>query len=80
MHTRREFLTRLGDGFGTMALAAMLAQESHAAEAEKKPPDTAKARSVIQIFCPGGLSHVDTWDYRPELEKADGKPFDAELG
>ncbi len=36
----------------------------------------AKARAVIQIFCPGGLSHVDTWDYKPELEKRRGKPFD----
>jgi hypothetical protein len=36
----------------------------------------AKAKAVIQIFCPGGLSHVDTWDYKPELEKRHGKPFD----
>jgi len=40
----------------------------------------AKAQSVIQIFCPGGLSHVDTWDYRPELVKAHGKAFDEEKG
>ena len=36
----------------------------------------AKAKAVIQIFCPGGLSHVDTWDYKPDLEKRQGKPFD----
>lgn len=80
MHTRREFLSRLGDGFGAVALAAMLNREAAATEAAKKPHHTAKATAVIQIFCPGGLSHVDTWDYRPELEKANGKPFDAELG
>ncbi len=36
----------------------------------------AKAKAVIQIFCPGGLSQVDTWDYKPELAKRQGKPFD----
>ncbi|MBL8818775.1 MAG: DUF1501 domain-containing protein [Planctomyces sp.] len=40
----------------------------------------ATATSVIEIFCPGGLSHVDTWDYRPELERLHGQAFDAELG
>lgn len=34
----------------------------------------------LLIFCPGGLSHVDTWDYRPELERLHGRAFDAELG
>ena len=34
-------------------------------------PPTAKA--VIQIFCPGGLSHLDTWDYKPELERRAGE-------
>ena len=34
------------------------------------------AKAVIQIFCPGGLSQVDTWDYKPELIKRAGKPFD----
>jgi hypothetical protein len=40
----------------------------------------AKAKSVIEIFCPGGLSHVDTWDYKPGLDAAHGKAFDSELG
>ncbi|MFY7968098.1 MAG: DUF1501 domain-containing protein, partial [Pirellulaceae bacterium] len=35
---------------------------------------------MIEIFCPGGLSHVDTWDYKPELERLHGTPFDSELG
>ncbi|MFO0926237.1 MAG: DUF1501 domain-containing protein [Gemmataceae bacterium] len=75
--TRREMLGRVGDGFGAVALAALLADEAQPAEAPHHPP---RARAVIQIFCPGGLSHVDTWDYRPELEKAHGRPFDPELG
>ena len=35
-----------------------------------------RAKAVIQIFCSGGLSHVDTWDYKPELERRAGTPFD----
>ena len=31
---------------------------------------------MIQIFCSGGLSHVDTYDYKPELERRAGTPFD----
>lgn len=41
------------------------------------PQHPARAQSVIQIFCPGAVSHVDTYDYKPELEKRDGKPFDS---
>ncbi len=71
---RREMLRRVGDGFGACALLAMLSGES---QARHHP---AKANAVIQIFCPGGMSHVDTWDYRPELERLHGQSFDAELG
>jgi len=86
---RRAFLRQLGDGFGACALMALLQSDSLLSAASttdaevqhpRKPHHPAKARSVIQIFCPGGLSHVDTWDYRPELERLHGKPFDAELG
>ena len=34
-----------------------------------------KARRVIAIFCPGGVSHVDTFDFKPELVKQNGKPL-----
>ena len=80
--TRREFLWRAGGGVGGVALAAMLSRESQAADALalRLPHFPAKATRVIEIFCPGGLSHVDTWDYKPELEKAHGQDFDAELG
>ena len=88
-------LQRLGDGLGAAALAAMLSSEStHAAErgvlvgARTAHPlanqgglhHRATATNVIQIFCPGGMSHVDTWDYRPELDRVHGQAFDAELG
>ena len=81
--TRRQLLTRTGDGFAATALAALLWQDRGLAApnaGKPKPHHAAKAKAVIQIFCPGGLSHVDTWDYKPGLEKSDGKAFDAELG
>jgi hypothetical protein len=63
-----------------VALSALLAAESRAGTGSplslKLPHRPPQARAVIQIFCPGGLSHVDTWDYKPELEKRQGKPFD----
>lgn len=81
--TRREHLQWLGGGFGSLALASLL----HEAHAETSPSPAnplsarkthhpAKARAVIQIFCPGGLSHVDTWDHKPELARRQGQPFD----
>jgi hypothetical protein len=76
--TRRDFLWEIGGGLGGVALAAML-NEANAAPnplAPKAGHHPAKAKAVIQIFCPGGLSHVDTWDYKPELAKRQGKPFD----
>lgn len=54
-----------------MALSAMLAGEGRAA-AHHAP----RAKRVIQIFCPGGMSQVDTFDYKPELKKRAGTPFD----
>ena len=35
----------------------------------------AKAQRVLQIFCPGAASHMDLWEYKPDLEKWDGKPL-----
>ena len=87
--SRREFLWEAGGGLGGVALAALLngdgllAAESATLKsplAGKPGHFAARATSVIQIFCPGGLSHVDTWDYKPELERQHGQPFDPELG
>ena len=69
--TRRRFLQAAGGGFGGLALASMLAEEGLA-----QPHHLPKAKRVIQIFCPGGMSQVDTWDYKPELEKRNGTLFD----
>ncbi len=73
---RRQFLADAGSGLGSIALAWLLNQERVAA-AELQPPRNSapRARRVIQVFSPGGVSHVDTFDYRPELEKFDGTPL-----
>lgn len=78
--SRRDFLWELGGGLGGVALATMMGEAQAATNpmAAKHPPLPSKARAVIQIFCPGGLSHVDTWDYKPELAKRTGKPFDTD--
>jgi antitoxin (DNA-binding transcriptional repressor) of toxin-antitoxin stability system len=84
MNDRRQWLWNLGSGLGGMAVASLLASNpdrARAATPASAPlPPVAKAKRVIEIFCPGGLSHVDTWDYKPGLMAADGKEFDAELG
>lgn len=69
--SRRQFLQKAGGGLGGLALAHLLGTP---ARATRDHP--ARARQVIQIFCSGGLSHVDTWDYKPELERRAGQPFD----
>ena len=79
--SRRDALARLGGGFGSIALAAMLADE---ADADVKPrlqrPDFApKAKSVIVLFMDGAPSHHDLFDYKPELEKYHGKPYPGKL-
>jgi hypothetical protein len=86
LNSRRQFLQGFGDGLGVAALTAMLSDSPICAGATKsadstlQPHHPATANAVIQIFCPGGMSHVDTWDYRPGLEKAHGTSFDADLG
>lgn len=70
---RRELLATAGGGFGSLALSSLLGGDETAG-----PDHSPRAQSVIQIFCSGGLSHVDTFDYKPELERRAGTPFDPE--
>jgi len=70
-NSRREFLQTIGGGFGLMALGDLLAREP-----QSGGHHPARAKAVIQIFCPGGMSQVDTWDHKPELAKRNGTPFD----
>ena len=88
--TRRELLGKAGGGIGALALASLLHQQGYGAielgenplEA-RKPHFEGKAKHVIWLFINGGPSHVDTWDYKPELTKRDGQKlegFDATTG
>lgn len=87
--SRREFLSRMGNGFGALALGSMLATDSSVSATPSNPlaPKAshfpAKAKSVIWLFMNGGPSHVDTFDYKPELAKRDGQElqgFDKNTG
>src|SRR5262249_11028420 len=86
--SRREFLKRAGNGAGLLALAGVLADEGLLVDrargdepyvnplAPRKGHFPSQARSVIWLFMNGGPSHVDTWDYKSELEKRDGKELE----
>ena len=90
--SRRRFLGQLGAGFGTLAFEALLRQEARAAAPSQRPvidplqpfapraPHFApRAKSVIFLFMVGGPSQVDTFDYKPELQKLSGQPLPASL-
>jgi hypothetical protein len=72
METRRHFFGRCGLGVGRLALASLLAERSFAAV--KKPHFTPKVKSVIYLFMAGGPSQFELFDYKPALQKYDGKP------
>jgi len=82
--SRRHWLARCGQGMGALGLASLLGDSGLlAADAAssstaigplspKSPHFPAKAKRVIWLFINGGPSQVDTWDYKPALEKLDG--------
>jgi len=79
---RRTFLADFGRGFTGLALAAMLHRDglARAAGDAWSPPDglphfAPRAKSVIWLFMNGGVSHLETFDPKPELNKYAGKTF-----
>jgi hypothetical protein len=70
--SRRRFLRDAGAGLGAVALSWMLGEES-AADGVSRFHFPPRARRVIQIFSCGGVSHVDTFDHKPEIARLDGK-------
>jgi len=75
---RRTFLTNAGMGFTSLALSAMLHRDGFAASDRLetptgKPHHTPKAKSVIWLFMNGGVSHLETFDPKPNLTKYAGK-------
>lgn len=76
--TRRALLRRAGAGAGMLGLATLLRDEKLLAAsldplAPRESHFPAKAKRVIWIFANGGPSQVDTWDYKPALERHDGQ-------
>ncbi|MCU0702998.1 MAG: DUF1501 domain-containing protein [Fimbriiglobus sp.] len=87
-HSRRDWLAHAATGLGGIALASLFAEQPLRANpdrkgganptnplAPKRPHFAPKARRVLVIFCSGAVSHVDSWDHKPELEKRDGQPL-----
>jgi len=82
MNSRRDFLGQLSSGLSGLALGQLLLGDAAATSPSGVLHHPAKAKRVLQIFCPGGASHVDLWDHRPMLEKYHGTPLpggDAEV-
>jgi hypothetical protein len=84
---RREFLWRMGGGLGGIALADLLGREGLIAGTDRARPGPiadlngglhhrARARRVIQLFMNGGVSQMDTFDHKPELDRRHGQRFD----
>jgi hypothetical protein len=75
----------MATGMGGIALSSMLAERGLLAAdavgttsrplAPRPPHFPGKARRVLHLFCTGAVSHLDTWDYKPELIKRHGQPM-----
>ncbi len=85
--TRRRFLGDVSTGLMGVGLTQLLGSEYVTAAdnptvkwsaGSGKPHFPAKAKRVLQIFCPGAASHMDLWEHKPMLEKMDGKPLPGE--
>lgn len=86
---RRDFLRWGGTGLGGIALAALLAEQrlsaaggpwrpqidSRTPYAPRPPHFEPKAKRVLMIFCSGAISHIDTFDYKPELIRLHNQPM-----
>src|SRR5262245_3503735 len=77
--TRRWFIEQCGVGMGALALNHLLAGAGYAAAQEtgnplapKKPHFAPKAKNVIFLFMAGAPSHLEMFDYKPQLAKFDG--------
>ncbi len=82
--SRREMLARCANGFGAIALTALMADKAFGGVVRAEPHNPlaprpthfpAKAKSVIFLYMDGGPSQVDTFDPKPRLTAENGKPF-----
>ncbi len=88
--TRREFIWQAGGGFAGLAMAGMLDPEFYGGKtacaddqtawvnplSPKQPHFEAKAKAVIFLFMYGGPSHIDTFDYKPDMYGMDNKTIE----
>src|SRR5262245_23484154 len=81
--SRRDFLWSAGGGLGGLALASLLGTEGLLADVPRPKPEfngglhhRARVKRVIQLFMNGGVSQMDTFDYKPELIKRHGQKVD----
>jgi hypothetical protein len=79
-------LQQAANGFGALALSSLFADESKAAPsrdlstfAPREPHYDPQVTSVIFLYMDGGVSQVDSFDPKPELDKRNGQPFPAKI-
>lgn len=87
--SRRGMLAGSFTGLAGIGLLSLLQRQGVASEQSTSPPAAwhpergethfpAKAKRVLQIFCPGAASQIDLWDYKPELFRRSGQPLPGE--
>ncbi|HKX60260.1 MAG TPA: DUF1501 domain-containing protein, partial [Verrucomicrobiae bacterium] len=81
--SRRHFLWNTAGGLGGIALSWLLNREQARAEtpaivagSTRVPHAPPRAKRVVQIFCCGGVSHIETFDHKPALERLHGKTLE----
>lgn len=78
--SRRGLLAAVPTALTGVGLLSLLADDARAdwSPGVGRTHHPAKARRVLQIFCPGAASHVDLWEHKPELDKRHGTPLPGE--
>jgi len=81
---RREFLNNAYTALAGIGMLDLLRRDGCAVDGDAwragvgETHHPAKAKRVLQIFCPGAASQIDLWDYKPELVKRAGQPLPRE--
>src|SRR4051794_899962 len=81
--TRRQMLERSSTGFGMLALSALMADPAYANDPRPaaepsgpgRPHFAPRAKNVILCYMSGGVSHIDSFDPKPRVDRDHGKPF-----
>ncbi len=84
LFSRRRMLSSFASGFGSLAMADLIGAQSACAQSKspldpKAPNFPARAKRVIFLFMAGGPSQMDTYDYKPLLQKMNGKTYGSEV-